>query len=413
MLKPTSCLLAVNNYYYRRGGAEVLFLEHNRMFESIGWQVVPFAMRHAKNLPSPWSDYFPDEIEFGADYGLAGNLARAARVIYSMQARQRMRRLLDNVRPQIAHIHNIYHHLSPAFLPLLREREIPAVMTVHDLKLACPAYTMMSGGQPCERCRGGKLYNVAVHRCLKGSLALSSLVMAESYLHRLLGSYEKNIDRFIVPSRFLLEKLVQWGWARERFAYIPNFVEIDRFRPDGAPGRRFVYCGGLIDIKGVATLVRAAALARQPLTIVGSGPEETRLRALSEASGADIVFTGHLPKDRVTAVLQEARAVVVPSECHENAPLALLEAYAAGRPVIGSRIAGIPELVREDETGALYPAGDAEALAQTLTRFAQWPDVRISAMGAAGRTWVERDFNAAIYLERQLSLYDSLGVRVR
>jgi glycosyltransferase involved in cell wall biosynthesis len=91
----------------------------------------------------------------------------------------------------------------------------------------------------------------------------------------------------------------------------------------------------------------------------------------------------------------------------------LLESYAAGRPVIGSRIAGIPELVREEETGMLYPAGDAGALADTLARFARLPDARVNAMGAAGRAWVEQDFNAAIYLERQLGLYDTLGVRVR
>ena len=413
MLKSTNCLLAINNYYYRRGGAEVLFLEHNRLFEMMGWQVVPFATRHPNNLPSAWSEYFPDEIELHADYGIANKLIRVPRVIYSVQTRQRMRWLLDNVRPQIAHVHNVYHHLSPSLLPLLRKRGIPAVMTVHDLKLACPAYTMLSGGKPCERCRSGKLYNVAIHRCMKGSLALSSLVMVESYLHRLLALYEKNIDRFIVPSRFLLERLVQWGWARDRFAYIPNFVELERFKPNSSPGRRFVYCGGLVDVKGVATLVQAAIKARQPLTIVGSGPDEGRLRRLSEATRADIIFTGHLPKEAVTAALQEARAVVVPSECHENAPLAVLESYAAGRPVIGSRIAGIPELVREDETGALYPTGDADALADALTRFAQLPDGRIAAMGAAGRAWVERDFNAAIYLERQLELYDSLGVLVR
>jgi glycosyltransferase involved in cell wall biosynthesis len=412
MLKSVNRLLSINNYYYRRGGAEVLFLEHNRLFESIGWQVVPFAMRHAKNLPSSWSDYFPDEIEFGASYGVAGTLLRAPRVIYSLQARRRMSCLLDQVRPHIAHLHNVYHHLSPSFLPLLRWRGIPTVMTVHDLKLACPAYTMMSAGKPCERCRGGKLYNVAVHRCIKGSLALSSLVMAEAYLHRALKLYEANVDRFVVPSRFMLEKLVQWGWARERFSYIPNFVDLDRFDPKSPPGRRFVYCGGLFDIKGVATLVQATALARQPLTIVGSGPDEARLRAFAEANGGDVLFTGQLTKDAVVAVLQQARAVVVPSECHENAPLALLEAYAVGRPVIGSCIAGIPELVREDETGSLYPPGDATALAQALTRFAALPDSRIAAMGAAARAWVERDFNAAIYLKRQIDLYDSLGVRV-
>ena len=156
--------------------------------------------------------------------------------------------------------------------------------------------------------------------------------------------------------------------------------------------------------------MRAAALAHQPLTIVGRGPHEARLRALARGARRRRVFTGHLTKDALAAAIQEARAVVVPSECHENAPLALLEAYAAGRPVIGSRIAGIPELVREDETGVLYPAGDADALAEALTRFAGFPDARVSAMGAAGRAWVEKDFNAAIYLDRQLALYDSLGV---
>lgn len=232
-------------------------------------------------------------------------------------------------------------------------------------------------------------------------------------MHRALGLYADNVDRFVVPSRFLLEKLVQWGWARERFIHIPNFVDIDRFRPGAEIGRRFVYCGRLDELKGTETLLRAAALARQPVTLIGRGPLEPRLRALAAALGADVRFAGHLSKDALAAAIGQARAVVIPSEGHENAPLALLEAYAAGRPVIGARIGGIPELVREDETGMLYPPGDANALAAALGRFAALPDARVSAMGAAGRAWVAQDFNAAIYLERQLALYGSLGVRVR
>lgn len=413
MLQTTNCLLAINNYYYARGGAEVLFLEHNRLFENIGWQVVPFAMRHARNLPTPWADYFPDEIEFGSEYGLGEKLVRAPRVIYSRQARRKIRDLLAGVHPRIAHVHNVYHHLSPSVLPLLKQRGIPVVMTLHDLKLACPAYTMMRGGAPCESCRGGKIYNVAAHRCIKGSLALSSLVMIEAYAHRLLGLYANNVDRFVAPSRFLLDKLVQWGWPRERFIHIPNFVDLDRFTPGTEAGRRFVYCGRLDDLKGIETLVRAAALARQPVTLIGRGPLEPRLRALSAELKADVHFPGYLTKEALARAIQEARAIVVPSECHENAPLALLEAYAAGRPVIGSRIAGIPELVREDETGMLFPPGDADALAEALARVAALPDARVCAMGRAGRAWVERDFNAAIYRERQLGLYDSLGVQVR
>jgi glycosyltransferase involved in cell wall biosynthesis len=409
MTQAGACLLSINNYFYPRGGAEVLFLEQNRLLEGIGWQVVPFAMRHADNLPTPWASYFPDEIELGRSYGLGAKLLNAQRVIFSLQARQRMRALLERVRPRIAHAHNVYHHLSPSILPMLRKRGIPVVMTVHDLKLACPAYTMIADGQPCERCRGGKIHNVVVHRCIKGSLALSSLVMLETFVHRLFKLYEANVDRFVVPSRFVLDKLVEWGWSRERFVHIPNFVDIERFRPDGEIGSRFVYCGRLDNLKGVTTLVRAAALARQPLTLVGRGPEDARLRQLSKELGADVQFLGHLTKDALADVIQSARAIVVPSECNENAPLALLEGYAAGRPVIGSAIAGIPELVRERETGVLYPSGDVEALAAALSEFAALPDARLAEWGRAGRRWVEQDFNAATYRNRLVALYESLG----
>ena len=324
--------------------------------------------------------------QFGASYSFGGKLW-AQRVIYWMQARQKMRELLQVVRPQIAHVHNVYHHLSPSVLPLLQQRGIPIVITVHDLKLACPAYTMMSGNKPCERCRGGKLYNVAVHRCIKGSLALSSVVMAEAYLHRALGIYQNNVDRFIVPSRFVLEKLVQWGWARERFIHIPNFVAIDRFKPDAPAGRRFVYCGRLHEEKGVATLLRAATLARQPLTIAGTGPQEAELRRLTQQLGTDAIFTGHLTKGALAEVIQTARAVVVPSECNDNAPMVVLEAYAGGRPVIGSRVAGIPELVREEETGVLYPPATSRRSpprSRVLRNFPTHAWRRWAQRGAAG-----------------------------
>ena len=408
MMQGSSCLLSINNYFYPRGGAEVLFLEQNRLFESIGWEVVPFAMRHSNNLPSPWSIYFPDEIEYGHNYPLAAQFLQAQRVIFSVQARQKMRHLLQRVRPRIAHAHNIYHHLSPSILPMLRKRGIPVVLTVHDLKLACPAYTMIAGNKPCERCHGGRIHNVVVNRCIKGSFVLSSLVMLETFVHRVLRLYEANVSRFVVPSRFMLEKMVQWGWARERFIYIPNFVDIERFSPGDEIGRRFVYCGRLQHLKGVETLLRAGALAKVALTIIGSGPDEKRLRKLGETLGGDVVFLGHQTKNALTEVIQSARAVVLPSECNENAPLSILEAYAAGRPVIGSRIGGIPELVREEETGVLFTPGDVGALAGTLRRFAALPPAQLEAMGAAGRRWVEQDFTTSNYRNRLLALYGFL-----
>jgi glycosyltransferase involved in cell wall biosynthesis len=279
---------------------------------------------------------------------------------------------------------------------------------VHDLKLACPAYTMMRDGRPCDSCRGGKVHNVLVNKCIKGSAALSAVVMMEAALHRFLRTYESTVARFVVPSRFVLETLVHWGWRRESFVYVPNFVDVERFRPADGVGRRFVYCGRLDNLKGVETLVRAAALARQPVTIVGRGLEEERLGKLAAELRADVDFAGYLTKDALTGVLQSARAIVIPSEVNENAPLSLLEAYATARPVIGSNIAGIPELIRQDETGALFETGNVHALAETLERFARLSDTRIADMGTAGRRWVEQDFNPTTYRDRLLALYASL-----
>ena len=229
-------LLSVNNYYYPRGGAEVVFLEHNALFAAHGWQVVPFAMKHPRNLPSPWSGHFVEELELGADYSPLEKVARVPKVIYSFEARAKLGALLDIVQPDLCHAHNIYHHISPSILSLLRERGVPTVLTLHDLKIACPAYSMLNAGGICERCRGGKLRNVLIHRCIKGSALMSAIVYAESTVHRLLQSYRRGVSRFVAPSRFYIQKLGEWGFPPAMFSHIPNFVNTDAYRPRFTPG---------------------------------------------------------------------------------------------------------------------------------------------------------------------------------
>jgi glycosyltransferase involved in cell wall biosynthesis len=403
-------LLSVNNYHYYRGGAETVFLEHNRMFEQLGWQVVPFAMHHERNLPSPWSGHFVDEIEFGESYSLREKLTRVPRVIYSRQARQRLAQLLDETTPDICHAHNLYHHISPSILGLLQQRGVPVVLTLHDLKIACPAYQMLASDGICERCRGGKLYNVVRHRCIKDSTVLSAVVMVEAVLHRLLGSYQRCVDRFVVPSRFYAGKLVEWGFPADKFRHIPNFVDVPRYQPEFAPGERYLYFGRLAHEKGLHTLVRAAAAVRAKLAIAGTGPELESLQRLVAETGADVQFLGYLSGATLHAAVRSARAVVLPSEWYENAPMSVLEAYALGKPVIGARIGGIPELIREEVTGFQFESGDQALLAAALVRVATTSDARLAEMGRAGRAWVESEFTAGVYLERMLALYGELGV---
>jgi glycosyltransferase involved in cell wall biosynthesis len=407
-----STLLSINNSQYYRGGADSLFLEQNRMFEAMGWNVVPFAMHHPQNLPSPWSGHFVDEIEFGSGYSLPDRLRRVPRVIYSLQARRRLDDLLKRVRPDVAHAHNIYHHISPSILGLLKSRGIPTVLTLHDLKIACPAYKMLTHDGICERCRGGRLHNLVLNRCIKDSAMLSAVVLVEAVLHRLLGSYNRCVDMLIVPSKFYIEKFCEWGLPRSHFRHVPNFVNVHQYQAQYSPGRAFLYLGRISNEKGLATLIRAAAAAHCPLQIAGTGPELARMQELATALGSDVAFLGYLTGAPLHAAIRAARAVVLPSEWYENAPMSLLEAYALGKPVIGARIGGIPELIRENETGITFAAADQQALGAALADMASRSDAQLAAMGRQGREWVEQEFTADRYRSRLLSAYHDVGARI-
>lgn len=404
-------LLSVNNYHYRRGGSDAVYFNHAALMESIGWQNAFFSMTHPMNVGSSWSEYFVDEIEFGHQYSLLAKLKMSSKVMYSFEAQRKLHRLADKFRPDIAHLHCIYHHLSPAVIPALVERGIPVVMTAHDLKLACPAYKMLNDTGVCERCKGGNLLNVVWHRCIRNSLSASVVVAMESMLHHGLDTYKKNLDRVVVPSRFFMDKFVEWGWPQEKFSYIPNYVEAADFVPEYAPGSNFLYFGRLVQEKGVETLMRAAAMSgRGKLNIVGSGPLENNLQQIRQSLQADISFLGHRSGADLHALIRQARAVVLPSEWYENAPLSILESYALGKPVIGARIGGIPEMVIEGETGWTFASGDSKDLARVLDEVAAMPDAVIESMGKNARAFVEQRFNRENYTEAMLSLYAELGV---
>jgi glycosyltransferase involved in cell wall biosynthesis len=405
-------LLNINSYHYRRGGSDVVYLEHGAMFEALGFECGWFAMKHPKNLPTPWQRHFIDELEFDHDYSAGRKLVMAAKVVWSWEARSRLARLLDEFPADIAHLHCIYHHHSPAILPLLSARGVPAVMTAHDLKIACPAYKMLNSGGVCERCREGSVLNVLRHRCVRDSAAASAVVALESGVHRLLDTWRRHLRVVVCPSRFFLEKFVEWGWQREQLLHVPNWVAAAAFEPEPRPGTAALYFGRLAPEKGLQTLICAAHAAGMPLQLAGTGPEEPVLRALVAALGADVRFLGFVAGAALHDTVRAARCVVMPSEWYENAPMMVLEAMALGKPVIGARIGGIPEVVVEGETGWLYTSGSVDELAQRLAAVRTLPEALLQRMGSAARAQVEQRFSRTQYLEHMLALYARLGVRL-
>jgi glycosyltransferase involved in cell wall biosynthesis len=406
-------LLSINNYYYRRGGAEVVFLEQNKILEKLGWTVIPFSMKHAQNESTEWQNYFVNEIEYGATYGWRNNFINALKIIYSWEAKNKLQSLIDTIKPDIAHLHNVYHHLSPSILPLLKKNGIPTVMTLHDLKLLCPAYSMLNSKGICEQCKGGHIYNVVINKCMKQSLPLSTLIFSESLVHRLSKIYNKNIDMFILPSKFYLNKFIEWGWAPNRLIHIPNFVDTHMLKPNYQPGKYFVFFGRLSKEKGLKTLIHAANEANVALKIIGSGPQEEELKILAASLGANVTFLGFQTGEALHKAISHARAVVLPSEWYENAPMSILESYALGKPVIGANIGGIPELIRENETGTLFESAKVESLSNSLIQIKDIKDSAVVEMGKTARQLVENEYDTKNYSKRLQNLYSRLGVSLK
>jgi len=401
-------LLTVNNYHYRRGGADSVFLDHSSLFSQMGWKVVPFSMQHPNNFKSQYEKYFISEIEFGEKYTLIEKVLKSLSIIYSFEAKRHVINLLEEEKFDICHCHNIYHHISPSILPAVKSYAVPIVMTLHDLKLCCPNYQMLTHDGICERCKKKKYYNAIKHRCIKNSLSLSILIAIESYVHQLTKIYLKNIDRFIVPSRFYIRKMKECGIPRHQICYIPNYVDVTLYIPEYAPGKKFLYFGRLSQQKGLETLIKAVNEADVELLIAGEGPEKEVLLRLVRKLKCKVTFLGFLNGNKLKDVIRSCRASILPSEWYENAPMSIKESYANGKPVIGADIGGIPELVSNEITGFTFKSGSVEQLANRLRYVADMKDCDVEAMGKEARVYVEKHHNKDLYVERVKKLYSEL-----
>lgn len=401
-------ILMINKFYYEAGGAERYVLSLSALLEQGGHEVIPFAMRDERNMATPFARWFSPHVRVRGRMPPWERVRTAVHVVYSPGARRAIDRLIRHVRPHLAHVHNLYHHLSPSILFALKEHRIPVVHTLHDLKLICANYSLFAHGAICERCKGNRHYQAVVQRCCKGGLGASLVGAVEMYLHGALKTYERHVDLFISPSRFLRDKLAEFGVDVSRVRHIPNFVDVRAFSPQYGPGEGYVaYVGRVTLDKGAGTLVRAmAGLPQLELRVVGTGDALAELREACAREGmAHVRFLGPRPHREVRELIGRAAVVVVPSMLYDNCPITVLEAFAMGKPVIGSRLGGIPELIADGVDGMLVPAGDAVALRDAIARLTAQPRL-IEEMGRNGRAKVERLYGAEAHLRAIRAVYD-------
>lgn len=380
-------ILLANKFHYRKGGAETYYLTVGAELERIGHEVAYFSMRHPDNLPCAWDKYFVTQRE----YNNVKNPIKAVRdgiaLIYSVESKRNFDALCREFRPDVVHLNNVHRQITLSILdaPYLREQRVPVVYTAHDYVTVCPGYQMLDGaGVVCDRClEDGRYRHCIENRCVKGSRAKSALAALEASFNRVHHSNDR-IDLVIAPSRFMRQKLVEGGWPSDKVVVLQNFADdaiLSRAASSGgdATDREHPYLlffGRLSPEKGVDVLLRAfdrscpSLPQDMRLVIVGDGPEREQLEWLARelpCSGR-IEFAGYQTGDSLQAYVEKASLVIVSSRWRENMPYSVIEAFAAGTPVIGTNIGGIPELVTEGETGFVCEPGDVESLAEAIRR---------------------------------------------
>ncbi len=283
-----------------------------------------------------------------------------SRAIWSPAALRHVRDMIGQHRPQILHCHNLFPMLSPAVLRAARDGDSRVVITLHNYRMFCLPATCLRDGEICELCLGKVPWRGIVYRCYRGSLPGSAALAASLSLHRAIGSFDQ-VSQFLPVSRFVFEKHVQAGLASDKMFIKPNFCW-PQSRRAGA-GEYFLYVGRLSREKDVRTLLEAWRSIHAPLILAGDGPDR---HALQDMAPAEVVFRGRVDPSEVTQLLTGARALMVPSRWYEGAPRSVIEAYAAGVPVIATRFGALPEIVEHGVSGLLVPPGGTDAWVEAV-----------------------------------------------
>lgn len=364
-------VLLINKFHYLKGGAERAYFDTANILAENGHAVAFFAMEHPENLDTPWSRFFVSRVDYHDEtYGFKSRLRAAVQIIWNREAAAKLEALIKEFKPEVAHLHNTYHQLSPSIIWMLRKYGVRIVMTLHDYKLISPNYSLLVRGKIWDHTSG---LSAIADRAVQDSYLKSALCAVEKWLHALIGTFGK-VDVFIAPSRFLIEKFQSVG-----FSYpIRHIVQPIRPFP-GAPttmgGEYLVFIGRLSEEKGVRTLIEACALMRGEigLKIIGTGPEEALLRERAK-SVPGVELLGFQTGEAWEQALRGAKALVVPSIWYENMPYVVLEAFSRGKPVIATRLGGVPERIREGENGWLFEAGDTEDLVRAIRNLMLYPE---------------------------------------
>ncbi len=358
-------ILLVNKFLYPKGGSETYIFKLGDVLKKYGHTVEYFGLENEKNIVTNSADSYVSHIDFNE--GILKNLKAPFRIIYSTEARRKIRKVLDTFNPDIVHLNNIQFQLTPSIILEThkyrkeKNQNLKIIYTAHDYQLVCPSHGLYDNDiNICEKCLNGNYMNCLKTKCIKNSYAKSLLGTADAYLWKYSKAYDY-VDKIVCPSEFLKSKLDTQKRFADKTVALHNFFDVEGI-PQVEKEDYILEFGHLSKDKGTLTLLEAAKkMPEQKFVFAGYGSAEEDIKKVPNAE-----YVGFKMGDELKELIAKAKLSVYPSEWYENCPFSVIESQIYGTPVIGARMGGIPELIKEGETGLLFEAGDPEDLEKKI-----------------------------------------------
>lgn len=397
-------VLLVNKFHWNKGGSEKYYFELGELLKQHGHEVAYFSMEDEKNIKTENKEYFVPKFDLNNSSKL-----KALDVIYNKENEKIMEKALDEFKPDVVHLNNFQRQLSASIIKPIKKRNIPIVFTAHDVQAICPAITMMDNDKnPCELCMKGKYINCIKKSCNKGSKLKSALGAIEGYYYRNQKIYTDKIDYIITPSEFYRTKFIEDGINPNKIQAIHNSIEMNDYNVETKDDGYALYFGRLSKEKGILNLINAFAKCNKGnLYIAGEGPEKENIEKIIKENKIEdrVKLLGFLNKEQMTDVTRKCKFVVVPSIWYENCPYSVLETLAIGKPIIGSNMGGIPELVIDNENGFIYNTVDE--LAQKMNLLFEDEEL-VNKFSKKSKELAKQNYNREVYYNKLKQIYDKV-----
>lgn len=392
---PIHRVVQVHTTYRQAGGEDQVVEAERRLLEEAGIEVEQVLF---------------DNADLHESRSLIGDLRLATSAVWSRSAERRVRTVLAACQPQVMHVHNTFAAASPSVYAAASADGVPVVQSLHNYRLACPAATAFRDGHTCTDCVGRSLpWPAVIHSCIRGSRAQSLVAATTLGAHRALGTFRRGIETYIVGTSFHRQLMADGGLPAARIQVLPNFLEPDPGAGQG-PRTGVLYVGRLAEEKGIATLLRAAEFIPGSVTVVGDGPLAPLVR--EAAAAGHVRYLGPLWSREMRDELRGAVALALPSIWFEGFPMVAVEAFAAGTPVIASRIGSLTDIVEDGVTGLLAEPGDADQLGGRFAWAIDHP-AELAELGARARQRYVSRYQGATHLATLLDIYQASIARSR